>query len=67
MSDERLSDISVLAIERHFEIDFEKVVDVFAKQHKNCRIMLIMSNLTMKLIWNNNVIILTYILSINSS
>ena len=37
MSDERLSDISVLAIER----DPEKVVDVFAKQHSNFRIMLL--------------------------
>ena len=41
MSDERLSDLSILAIEKKFEIDFEKVVDVFAKNHKNSRIMLI--------------------------
>ncbi|CAF4961518.1 unnamed protein product [Rotaria sp. Silwood1] len=34
MSDERLSDLSVLAIEKEFEIDIEKVVDVFAKKHK---------------------------------
>jgi hypothetical protein len=37
MRDERLSDLSVLAIER----DFEKVVDAFATKHKNSRIMLL--------------------------
>jgi hypothetical protein len=41
MSDERLSDLSVLAIERDFQIDFEKVVDVFATKHKNSRIILL--------------------------
>lgn len=40
MGDERLSDLSVLAVEKDFEIDFEKVVDVFAERHKNSRIML---------------------------
>jgi hypothetical protein len=39
--DERLSDLGVLAIEKEFNIDFEKVVDVFAKAHKNSRIILI--------------------------
>ncbi|CAM4817985.1 unnamed protein product [Rotaria magnacalcarata] len=38
MGDERLSDLSVLAIERELGIDFEKVIDVFAIQHKNSRI-----------------------------
>ena len=41
MGDERLSDLGILAIEKEFNIDFEKVVDVFAKAHKNSRIMLI--------------------------
>ncbi|CAF1593070.1 unnamed protein product, partial [Didymodactylos carnosus] len=41
MGDERLSDLGVLAIEKEFKIDFEKVVDAFAKAHKNSRIMLI--------------------------
>ncbi len=41
MEDERLSDIGVSAIEQEFNIDFEKLVDVFAKTHKNSRIMLI--------------------------
>jgi hypothetical protein len=36
-----VSDIGVSAIEQEFNIDFEKVVDVFAKTHKNSRIMLI--------------------------
>jgi hypothetical protein len=37
MDEERLSDLCVLAKER----DFEKVVDVFAKQHNNSRIVLL--------------------------
>jgi hypothetical protein len=41
MDEERLSDLCVLAKERDFEIDFEKVVDVFAKQHNNSRIVLL--------------------------
>jgi hypothetical protein len=41
MNDERLSDLSVLATEKDFEIDFEKVIDVFAANHKNSRILLI--------------------------
>ena len=40
MSDNRLSDISLLAIERDFCIDYEKIIDAFAIQHKNSRIML---------------------------
>ena len=41
MGDERLSDLGVLAIEKELNMDFEKVIDVFAKAHKNSRIMLI--------------------------
>ncbi|CAF3369991.1 unnamed protein product [Rotaria sp. Silwood2] len=40
MGDERLSDLSILAIEKGFIVDFEKVVDVFATKHKNSRIIL---------------------------
>ncbi len=40
MNDDRLSDLTVLAIERSFEIDFEQVIDVFATNHKNSRIIL---------------------------
>jgi hypothetical protein len=35
MGDERLSDLSVLAIEGDFQIDFEKVVDVFFQGGKS--------------------------------
>ena len=40
MGDERLSDLSVLAVEREFDIDFEKVIDDFAIQRKNSKILL---------------------------
>ena len=40
MSDTRLSDLSLLAIERDFPADFEKIVDLFADKHKNSRILL---------------------------
>lgn len=40
MSDTRLSDLSLLAIERDFPVDFEKIVDLFADNHKNSRIIL---------------------------
>ena len=40
MSDNRLSDLSLLAIEREFCVDFEKIIDAFAIQHMNSRIML---------------------------
>ncbi len=40
INDDRLSDLTVLATERSFEIDFEQVIDVFANNHKNSRIIL---------------------------
>jgi hypothetical protein len=40
MSDNRLSDLSLLRIERDFPVDYERIIDVFAIQHKNSRIML---------------------------
>ncbi|CAF4660031.1 unnamed protein product [Rotaria socialis] len=40
MSDDRLSDLSLLAIERDFVVDNEKIIDAFAIQHKNSRILL---------------------------
>jgi len=35
-----LSDLTVLAAESSFEIDFEQIVDVFTNNRKNSRIML---------------------------
>ena len=32
-------DLCVLAIERDFEIDLDKVIDRFAEKHKNSRIL----------------------------
>jgi hypothetical protein len=40
MSDNRLSDLCVLAVERHFVIDYEKLMDAFADLYKNNRILL---------------------------
>jgi hypothetical protein len=40
MSDARLSDLTVSAIERDIAIDYEQVVDKFARNHKNSRILL---------------------------
>jgi hypothetical protein len=40
MSDGKLSDLSLLAIERDFAIDYEQIIDAFAIQHKNSRIIL---------------------------
>ena len=40
MSDSRLSDLCVLAIERDFVVDFEKVIDEFAEKDRNSRILL---------------------------
>lgn len=43
MSDKRLSDLIVLAIERDFNINYERVIDEFANNHNNCRILLRLS------------------------
>ncbi|CAF0733420.1 unnamed protein product [Adineta steineri] len=40
MSDSRLSDLCVLAVEREFNVDLEKLVDNFADAHKNRRLLL---------------------------
>ena len=40
ISDDRLSDLCVLAVERDFAIDFEKLIDDFADLRKNSRILL---------------------------
>jgi hypothetical protein len=37
---EGFSGFGVLAIEKEFNIDFEKIVDVFAKASKSSRVML---------------------------
>ena len=38
--DRRLSDLTVLAVERDFDIDYERVIDTFSLNHKNSRILL---------------------------
>ena len=40
MSDIRLSDLCVLAVERDFNIRFEQLMDDFADSHKNSRVLL---------------------------
>ena len=40
MSDIRLNDLCVLAVERDFGINFEKLMDDFANSHKDSRILL---------------------------
>jgi hypothetical protein len=40
MNDLRFSDLCVLAVQRDFQIDFDDVIEVFATNHKNARIML---------------------------
>jgi hypothetical protein len=40
MSDNQLSDLCVLAVERDFNINFEKLMDNFVDLHKNSRILL---------------------------
>ena len=40
MSDTRLSDLCVLAVERDFNINFEKLMDNFSDLHKNSKILL---------------------------
>ena len=40
MCDDILSDLFLLAIERDFVVDNEKIIDVFAIQHENSRIFL---------------------------
>lgn len=40
MGDERLSDLTLLAVEREFVINLEETVDIFSKAHKNRRILL---------------------------
>ncbi|CAF1442011.1 unnamed protein product [Rotaria magnacalcarata] len=40
MGDECLSDLTLLAVERDFDIDLEETADIFSKSHKNGRILL---------------------------
>lgn len=40
MSNNRLSDLSLIAIERDISIDYAKIIDEFASKRKNSRIIL---------------------------
>lgn len=40
MGDERLSHLTVLAVERNFNVDLEETVDIFSMNHQNSRILL---------------------------
>ena len=40
MTDQCLSDLTVLAIERDFDIDYERGIDKFSSNHKNYNILL---------------------------
>jgi hypothetical protein len=40
MTDKQLSDLTVLAVERDFDINYKRVIDKFASNHRNCRILL---------------------------
>ena len=40
MTDGRLNDLCVLAVERDIDVNFEQLIDDFANVHKNSRIML---------------------------
>ena len=40
MTDDRLSDLCLIAIERDIELNYEQLIDKFADVHKNSRIML---------------------------
>ena len=41
LSHECLSDITVMAVERDFDINYERVIDKFSSNHKNCGILLL--------------------------
>ena len=41
MSHERLSDLTVMAVEGDFDINYERVIDKLSSNHKNCRILLL--------------------------
>ncbi len=43
MTDKRLSDLTVLAVKRDFDINYKRVIDQFASNHKNCRILIALS------------------------
>jgi hypothetical protein len=40
MTDDRLSDLCLLAVERDIDVNFEQLIDKFSDIHKNSRIML---------------------------
>ncbi len=40
MTDDRLTDLCFLAVERDIDVNFEQLIDNFSDIHKNSRIML---------------------------
>ena len=40
MTDQRLSDLTIMAIEREIRVDYERAIDRFSINHKNSRILL---------------------------
>ena len=41
MTNKHLSYIIVLVVERDFNINYERAIDIFASNHKNCRTLLL--------------------------
>ena len=41
MSHERLSDLTVMTVERDFDINYERVIDKFSSNRKNRKILLL--------------------------
>lgn len=40
MTDQRLNDRTIMAIEREIHVDYERVIDKYSISHKNSRILL---------------------------
>ncbi len=40
MTDDQLSDLCLLVVERDIDVNFEQLIDTFSDIHKNSRIML---------------------------
>ena len=40
MNDSRSTDVCLLAVEKDFEVDSERVIDIFSLNHENSRVLL---------------------------